>query len=203
MPKFYQPYNVAQLTAMHAYQVGEMRQCLTDAGYPPDDPPSLEKLISDWRNQVNPRWFAYDNVPDARHPQIEKLCPLEPEGFYDLATRPNHDAHKDNRGTTRGWRAARRRAGGFVFQDAALDASRKVIDSVAEPALYAGSTPSAARARARELMERMGVAARRPQAGRDLRRPGASRPARRAGRSPPAGRRRARASRRVRGHVGR
>jgi putative ABC transport system ATP-binding protein/lipoprotein-releasing system ATP-binding protein len=49
---------------------------------------------------------------------------------------------------------------GFVFQDAALDASRKVIDSVAEPALYAGSTPSAARAQARELMERMGVAAR-------------------------------------------
>ncbi len=32
---------------------------------------------------------------------------------------------------------------GFVFQDAALDASRKVLDSVVEPALYAGWRPRA------------------------------------------------------------
>lgn len=49
---------------------------------------------------------------------------------------------------------------GFVFQDSALDPSRKVLDSVIEPALYAGATPRAARHHARELMKRMGVAAR-------------------------------------------
>ena len=49
---------------------------------------------------------------------------------------------------------------GFVFQDAALDASRIVLDSVIEPALYAGWSPRRARARGRELLEQMGVAAR-------------------------------------------
>lgn len=49
---------------------------------------------------------------------------------------------------------------GFVFQDAALDASRVVLDSVIEPALYAGWSPRAARARGRELLELMGVDAR-------------------------------------------
>lgn len=49
---------------------------------------------------------------------------------------------------------------GFVFQDAALDAARPVLDSVIEPALYAGSARRAARARGRALLEQMGVAAR-------------------------------------------
>lgn len=49
---------------------------------------------------------------------------------------------------------------GFVFQDAALDASRIVLDSVIEPALYAGWSPRRARTRGRELLEQMGVAAR-------------------------------------------
>lgn len=49
---------------------------------------------------------------------------------------------------------------GFVFQDSALDPSRRVIDSVMEPALYGGGRPEQIRIRAMELMERMGVAAR-------------------------------------------
>nr|WP_306237899.1 ABC transporter ATP-binding protein [Ornithinimicrobium sp. HY1745] len=49
---------------------------------------------------------------------------------------------------------------GFVFQDAALDASRVILDSVIEPALYAGWSPRRARHRGRELLEQMGVAAR-------------------------------------------
>lgn len=49
---------------------------------------------------------------------------------------------------------------GFVFQDAALDPSRIVLDSVIEPALYAGWSPRRARHRGRELLEEMGVAAR-------------------------------------------
>lgn len=49
---------------------------------------------------------------------------------------------------------------GFVFQDAALDPSRVILDSVIEPALYAGWSPRRARARGRDLLEEMGVAAR-------------------------------------------
>jgi putative ABC transport system ATP-binding protein/lipoprotein-releasing system ATP-binding protein len=49
---------------------------------------------------------------------------------------------------------------GFVFQDAALDPSRVILDSVIEPALYAGWSPRRARHRGRELLEQMGVAAR-------------------------------------------
>lgn len=49
---------------------------------------------------------------------------------------------------------------GFVFQDAALDPSRVVLDSVIEPALYAGWSPRHARHRGRELLEQMGVGAR-------------------------------------------
>ena len=49
---------------------------------------------------------------------------------------------------------------GFVFQDSALDPTRTVLDSVVEPALYAGWSLSRARARGRELLEQMGVGAR-------------------------------------------
>lgn len=42
---------------------------------------------------------------------------------------------------------------GFVFQDAVLDASRPIVDSVAEPALYAGWSRKAALARATELLD--------------------------------------------------
>lgn len=46
---------------------------------------------------------------------------------------------------------------GFVFQDASLDPARKVLDSVVEPALYAGWKRENARARARVLLDQVGV----------------------------------------------
>lgn len=49
---------------------------------------------------------------------------------------------------------------GFVFQDSALDPTRTVLDSVVEPALYAGWSLSRSRSRGRELLEQMGVGAR-------------------------------------------
>ncbi|WP_168627204.1 MULTISPECIES: ABC transporter ATP-binding protein [unclassified Cryobacterium] len=54
---------------------------------------------------------------------------------------------------------ARMRAGlfGFVFQDAALDATRTVLDNVIETALYRGQPREEAKARALELMAQFGV----------------------------------------------
>lgn len=46
---------------------------------------------------------------------------------------------------------------GFVFQDAALDATRTVLDNVTETALYRRSPRRIAQTRARELLERFGV----------------------------------------------
>ena len=51
----------------------------------------------------------------------------------------------------------RARRFGFVFQDAALDPSRTVIDNIAEGALYAGIRRTVARQTAGELMVRFGV----------------------------------------------
>lgn len=46
---------------------------------------------------------------------------------------------------------------GFVFQDAALDATRSVIDNVTETALYRGADRRESRRDATELLERFGV----------------------------------------------
>nr|WP_157322419.1 ABC transporter ATP-binding protein [Nesterenkonia alkaliphila] len=46
---------------------------------------------------------------------------------------------------------------GFVFQDSALDPTRTILDSVTEPALYAGWSRSRAQEQGRVLLERMGV----------------------------------------------
>lgn len=46
---------------------------------------------------------------------------------------------------------------GFVFQDAALDPSRSVLDNVCESALYRGVSRNQARAQARELLAKFGV----------------------------------------------
>lgn len=46
---------------------------------------------------------------------------------------------------------------GFVFQDAALDPTRTVLDNVLETALYRGQSRSVAKLRAIELMEQFGV----------------------------------------------
>jgi putative ABC transport system ATP-binding protein/lipoprotein-releasing system ATP-binding protein len=47
---------------------------------------------------------------------------------------------------------------GFVFQDAALDPSRTILDAVVEPALYAGATITAVRPRALQLLDEFGLA---------------------------------------------
>ncbi|GAA2449459.1 ABC transporter ATP-binding protein [Agromyces soli] len=58
-------------------------------------------------------------------------------------------------------RAARRAATfGFVFQDAALDSSRTVLDNVLETALYRGDDRRTSARRAHALLERFGVALR-------------------------------------------
>lgn len=49
---------------------------------------------------------------------------------------------------------------GFVFQDAALDPTRTVLDNVTESALYRGESRAAARPRATALLEQFGVALR-------------------------------------------
>jgi putative ABC transport system ATP-binding protein len=46
---------------------------------------------------------------------------------------------------------------GFVFQDAALDASRSVLDNVLESALYRGQSKNDVVSRAHQLMQRFGV----------------------------------------------
>jgi ABC-type lipoprotein export system ATPase subunit len=56
--------------------------------------------------------------------------------------------------------ALRARHFGFVFQDAALDASRTVLDNILESALYRGVDRRQEAPRAEQLMERFGVALR-------------------------------------------
>lgn len=51
----------------------------------------------------------------------------------------------------------RARRFGFVFQDAALDSTRSVVDNIIEGALYAGHPRRQSQAKARLLMERFGV----------------------------------------------
>lgn len=46
---------------------------------------------------------------------------------------------------------------GFVFQDAALDSTRSVLDNVVEGGLYAGLSRRQAERRARQLLDRFGV----------------------------------------------
>jgi ABC-type lipoprotein export system ATPase subunit len=49
---------------------------------------------------------------------------------------------------------------GFVFQDAALDATRTVLDNIVETSLYRGEAREPAKRRAHGLMEQFGVALR-------------------------------------------
>lgn len=56
------------------------------------------------------------------------------------------------------WRSSIRASRiGFVFQDAALDPTRPIVDSVMEPALYAGERAGRVRRRALELLSELGV----------------------------------------------
>lgn len=53
--------------------------------------------------------------------------------------------------------AVRARRMGFVFQDAALDSSRTLVDAVIEPALYAGLTARDARPQAMRLLSQFAL----------------------------------------------
>ncbi|WP_213816133.1 ABC transporter ATP-binding protein [Glaciihabitans sp. dw_435] len=53
--------------------------------------------------------------------------------------------------------ALRARTYGFVFQDAALDSTRTVLDNVTEAALYAGASRKMLKIRAMELLEEFDV----------------------------------------------
>lgn len=62
--------------------------------------------------------------------------------------------------TDRARAGLRARRIGFVFQDSELDPTRRVIDSVLEPALYAGFSREAQLPRAQHLLERFGLSER-------------------------------------------
>ncbi|MDO5533463.1 MAG: ATP-binding cassette domain-containing protein [Propionibacteriaceae bacterium] len=73
------------------------------------------------------------------------------EGVVRVAGESLYDA-------TESWRChTRATTFSFIFQDAALDAHRSVIDAVREPCLYAGVDVRRARERARALMASLGV----------------------------------------------
>jgi putative ABC transport system ATP-binding protein len=72
-------------------------------------------------------------------------------GAVYLDGKPVSDAPDSVRARLRAWRF------GFVFQDAALDQTRTVLDNVTETALYQGVPRSAVRSRALGLLERFGV----------------------------------------------
>ena len=70
-------------------------------------------------------------------------------GDVFLGDRPLSSTSDDERS------AIRAATMGFVFQDAALDPRRSVLDNVCEPAVYAGLPAARARVRAAELVERL------------------------------------------------
>ncbi|MHA6510465.1 ABC transporter ATP-binding protein [Tessaracoccus sp. Y1736] len=76
------------------------------------------------------------------------------EGEVEVHGRPTSTLNDAQRSTMRA------RHMGFVFQDAELDPARTVLDSVVEPALYAGHRRRDVIARAGELLGAFGVDAR-------------------------------------------
>lgn len=83
-------------------------------------------------------------------------------GLMLTPTRGEVLLHGESQSGQPDWERSRIRAHelGFVFQDASLDASRTIIDSVIEPALYAGIDRPAALKRAKTLLNDLGVGAR-------------------------------------------
>lgn len=83
-------------------------------------------------------------------------------GLMLTPTRGEVLLHGESQSGQPDWERSRIRARelGFVFQDASLDASRTIIDSVIEPALYAGIGRLAAMERAKTLLNDLGVGAR-------------------------------------------
>lgn len=82
-----------------------------------------------------------------------------------LMLRPHHgevllDGIALERASDRRRASARAETFGFVFQDAALDQSRSVLDNILETTLYRGERRRVMVPRAQHLMERFGVALR-------------------------------------------
>ena len=77
---------------------------------------------------------------------------LRPTGGQVLLQGERVDALPDARRA-----AVRAHRVGFVFQDAALDPARRIVDSVVEPALYAGCRRGEVVGRARDLLDQLGV----------------------------------------------
>lgn len=88
MPKYYQPYNRTQLEFLHTHLSGPVAECIRGLGHDVPEAPSKEKFISDWENDVSPRWIPWQQVPDDAARNVEKQCDYYPEEFYELATVP-------------------------------------------------------------------------------------------------------------------
>lgn len=87
-PKYYQPYNDAQLTAWYRHLVGDATECLASQGYVVTErPPSQETWISHYRSGEYGLWHPFfDAVPEAELNDIDDTCPMQPDNFFDLAT---------------------------------------------------------------------------------------------------------------------
>lgn len=77
----YQEKSTAELRVIYDRWVAE-RECLIELGYQPDEPPSFEKFVSDWR--IGP-WMPIDGVDtnlwtDADYAEAKQRCVLE---FFD------------------------------------------------------------------------------------------------------------------------
>lgn len=76
----YQAKTDAELRVIYERWVGE-RTCLIGLGYRPDEPPSFEKFVGDWRTPHGP-WDPLTGVDtgswsDAEYAQAKKQCILE------------------------------------------------------------------------------------------------------------------------------
>lgn len=87
-PKYYQPYNDAQLTAWYEHLIDETTPCLTAQGYTVTEPaPSVEVWINGYRTGTSDWWHpVFDAVSEALQNDIHDVCPTQPDNFFDLAT---------------------------------------------------------------------------------------------------------------------
>lgn len=89
-PKYYQPYNDAQLHAWYDHLTGEATRCITEQGHPVPQPPSAQTWVDGYRSQVRPLWHPFHDAinSESEHNRVSLLCPLYPDNFFDLASVP-------------------------------------------------------------------------------------------------------------------
>lgn len=85
-PKYSKPLNSDQIRRLYQHFAGPLRDCLTQAGYPTAEPPSLEKFSETYAteqswNPLNEVLAAAQDVALTR--ELNELCPSSPEGLYD------------------------------------------------------------------------------------------------------------------------